>query len=79
MGGHPGAHVLALVERGYRYLHLDAGHICQNLHLAAESLGCGVCAIAAFDDDELNQVLGLDGEQSFAVYAASLGKRIQKP
>ena len=66
------------VERGYRYLHLDAGHICQNLHLAAESLGCGVCAIAAFNDDELNQVLGLDGEQCFAVYAASLGKRIQK-
>ena len=66
------------VERGYRYLHLDAGHICQNLHLAAESLGCGVCAIAAYDDDELNQVLGLDGEQCFAVYAASLGKRIQK-
>ena len=66
------------VERGYRYLHLDAGHICQNLHLAAESLGCGVCAIAAYDDDDLNQALKLDGEQAFAVYVASLGKRIPK-
>lgn len=62
-------------ERGYRYLHLDAGHACQNLYLAAEALGCGVCAIAAFDDDALNGVLGLDGESQFALYAATVGKR----
>ena len=41
------------VERGYRYLHLDAGHVCQNLHLAGESIGCGTCAIAAFQDEEM--------------------------
>ncbi|MEN4012153.1 MAG: SagB/ThcOx family dehydrogenase [Chloroflexota bacterium] len=62
-------------ERGYRYLLLDAGHVCQNLYLAAEGLGCGVCAIAAYDDDALNAALGLDGENLFVVYAASLGKR----
>lgn len=62
-------------ERGYRYLLLDAGHVCQNLYLAAEGLDCGVCAIAAYDDDALNQALGLDGENLFVVYAASLGKR----
>jgi SagB-type dehydrogenase family enzyme len=62
-------------ERGYRYLHLDAGHICQNLYLAAEQLGCGVCAIAAFDDVLTNTALGVDGEELFTVYAASLGKR----
>ena len=33
------------VERSMRYLFLDAGHVCQNLYLAAESIGCGVCAI----------------------------------
>ena len=33
-------------ERGYRYMHLDAGHVCQNLYLSAESIDCGVCAIA---------------------------------
>ena len=63
------------VERGYRYLHLDAGHICQNLYLAAEAIECGVCGIAAFDDDDLNAVLGLDGEELFVIYAASLGKK----
>ncbi len=62
-------------QRGYRYLHLDAGHVCQNLYLAAEQIGCGVCAIAAFDDDLLNATLKLDGDKLFAIYAASLGKR----
>ncbi len=62
-------------ERGYRYLHLDAGHICQNLYLGAEASSCGVCAIAAFDDETLNSVLRLDGENQFVVYLASLGRK----
>lgn len=62
-------------ERGYRYLHLDAGHVCQNLYLAAESIDSGVCAIAAFDDDKLNNILNLDGENQFVVYLATLGKQ----
>ena len=62
-------------ERGYRYLHLDAGHVCQNLYLAAEAIGCGVCAIAAFDDDDVNRTLGLDGETRFAIYLGTVGKK----
>lgn len=62
-------------ERGYRYLHLDAGHACQNLYLAAESITCGACGIAAFNDDTLNAVLGLDGVKEFAVYACTVGKK----
>jgi SagB-type dehydrogenase family enzyme len=62
-------------ERGYRYLHLDAGHVCQNLYLAAEAVDCGACAIGAFDEDQLNRLLKLDGEQLFAIYLASLGKK----
>lgn len=63
------------VERGYRYLHLDAGHVCQNLALVAEQIGGGICPIAAYDDDKLNAVLGLDGENLFAIYLASMGKK----
>ncbi|MFO7637364.1 MAG: SagB/ThcOx family dehydrogenase [Clostridia bacterium] len=62
-------------ERGYRYLHLDAGHVCQNLYLAGEALGRGVCAIAAFDDDQMNELLCLDGEECFVIYMAALGAR----
>ena len=61
-------------ERGYRYILLDAGHVCQNLYLASTAIDCGVCAVAAFDDDELNKLLGLDGEQHFVVYLAAVGK-----
>jgi SagB-type dehydrogenase family enzyme len=62
-------------ERGYRYLHLDAGHVCQNLYLSAEAIDCGVCAIAAYDDDQLNQLLGIDGEKQFAIYVGTVGKK----
>jgi SagB-type dehydrogenase family enzyme len=62
-------------QRGYRYILLDAGHVCQNLYLAAESIGCGACGVGAFDDDVMNETLGLDGERHFMVYAACVGKR----
>lgn len=61
-------------ERAWRYVFLDAGHVCQNLYLGAAPLECGVCAIAAFDDQKLNTLLGVDGENQFTVYAAVVGK-----
>ena len=62
-------------QRGYRYVFLDAGHVCQNLYLAAEAIGCGCCAIAAFDDDVMNEILGLDGKKRFVIYLAAVGKK----
>jgi SagB-type dehydrogenase family enzyme len=62
-------------ERGYRYLHLDAGHVCQNLYLASEAVNCGTCAIGAFRDEDINELLGLEGEDQFVVYMASCGKK----
>ena len=61
-------------KRAYRYAFLDAGHVCQNLYLAAWTQGIGCCAMGAFDDAAVNAVLGLDGEAEFAVYAATVGK-----
>ena len=60
-------------ERGYRYVFLDAGHICQNLYLAAELLGLGMTAIAALDDNETNALVGADGQEYSIVYMAALG------
>lgn len=65
-------------ERGYRYLHIDAGHVCQNLYLVAETIDAGVCAIAAFDDEALNRALEIDGKQQWAIYIAALGKIQQR-
>lgn len=61
-------------ERAWRYVFLDAGHACQNLYLGAAAVECGVCAIAAFQDDSLNRLLGLDGVDHFTTYAAVVGK-----
>ena len=62
-------------ERSYRYLYLDAGHVCQNLHLAAESLNCGICAIGAYDDDAADELMGFNPPEMFVIYMASLGHR----
>ncbi len=64
-------------NRGMRYILLDAGHICQNLVVAAEATGNGACPVAAFYDDEVNKLLGLDPKEETVLYAASVGKRPQ--
>jgi SagB-type dehydrogenase family enzyme len=54
---------------------LDAGHICQNLYLAAESLGLGVCAVGAYDQAAMDAIFELDGEDEYIVYLAPVGKK----
>ena len=60
-------------ERAYRYIYLDAGHVGQNLHLAAVALGLGCCAIGAFLDDDVNAILEVDGRDETAVYLSAVG------
>jgi SagB-type dehydrogenase family enzyme len=60
-------------ERAIRYLFLDAGHICQNLMLAATALELGVCPVGAFFDEEVEGVLQVDGEEEVALYLAAVG------
>ena len=62
-------------HRGLRYILLDAGHICQNLLLAAGFLGLGGCPVAAFFDEEVNGLLGVDGQEESVLYLASLGRK----
>ncbi|MBV5306223.1 MAG: SagB/ThcOx family dehydrogenase [Desulfobulbaceae bacterium] len=63
-------------NRGVRYILLDAGHICQNVMIAAEAVGCGGCPVAAIYDSEINQLLQIDEEEESILYAASVGKKI---
>ncbi len=62
-------------NRGMRYLFLDSGHICQNLVIAAEATGNGACPVAAFYDDEMNELLDINPEDETVLYAAAVGKR----
>lgn len=59
----------------HRVILLDAGHVCQNLYLACEAVAAGTCAVAAYDQAEMDQLLGVDGEEEFAVYVAPVGKK----
>jgi len=64
----------------YRYgddslkdLLISAGHICQNLYLACEALGLGTCATVAYQQDALDQLLGVDGFDEIPLYIAPVG------
>lgn len=62
-------------ERSYRFIHLDAGHLGQNFYLSAESINLGTVAIGGFFDDEINQMLNVDGITEGVVYEFFLGHK----
>ena len=47
-------------ERGIRYVHMEVGHVGENVYLQCESLGLGCVVIGAFYDDEVKKILGVD-------------------
>jgi len=49
-------------DRGVRYVHMEVGHAGQNLFLQAEALHLGTVVVGAFNDDEVREVLNLDGD-----------------
>lgn len=63
----------------HKIMLLDAGHLCQNLYLACEAIGCGTCAVAAYDQHLADALIGVDGEEEFTVYMAPVGKTSIQP
>jgi len=62
------------LQRAYRYIYLDCGHIGQNLYLAAEALQLGCCTIGAIFDEEANKLIDdVDGINETVVYMATVG------
>jgi len=64
-------------NRGYRYVHFEAGAIGQRLYLGAEALGWNATGIGAFYDDDVHRYLGFleetDGSVASSVDAAEQG------
>ncbi len=60
-------------QRAYRYIYLDAGHVSENLALAATSINCGSCQVGAFFDDEINSIVGVDGTEESAICLSVIG------
>lgn len=61
-------------ERAYRYILIEAGHIGENIYLAATALGLAPCAVGAFMDTKLNELLGLNDWREQALYILTVGK-----
>jgi SagB-type dehydrogenase family enzyme len=60
-------------QRAYRYVYLDAGHIAENLALAAVALGLGTCQIGALYDEEVNELIEIDGDKESILYMSTVG------
>ncbi len=68
------AKTLKYLDRAYRVLVAEAGHLSQNLHLAATAMRMKSCVLMGFDDDALNKLLGLTSGQSAVVSLLTVGK-----
>ncbi len=60
-------------DRGYRYVHFEAGAVGHRLYLAAEAFGLAATGIGAFYDEEVHRYLNLTSKQGQAVYHFAIG------
>jgi len=60
-------------ERGVRYVHMEAGHVAQNILLQAIALGLGGTPVGAFDDNAVAKLLRLAREEQ-PLYLLPLGR-----
>ena len=65
-------------NRGYRYIHYEAGFLGQSLYLGATAAGFDATGIGAFIDDEVHTFLKTPAEQQ-VVYHFTVGKRLDDP
>ncbi len=61
--------------RAYRLWMYDAGHYGQTFALTATALGLGPFQTVAFRDSAVEQLLGVDSDEEFAVYLFGVGVR----
>jgi nitroreductase len=61
--------------RGYRFALLEAGHVVQNLVLAATALGLPALPLGGWYDRRVDALVGADGLDEATVYVVLLGGR----
>lgn len=59
--------------RGYRFALIEAGHLAQNLLLAASAFGRAAVPLGGLFDRRMDELLGLDGVNESVVYAVAVG------
>ena len=63
--------------RGYRFALLEAGHVVQNILLAAASLGLAAVPLGGYYDRRVDDMLRLDGVDESTIYAVCVGKALE--
>ena len=58
----------------HKVIAVDAGHAGQNLYLACEAIRAGTCAVGAYDQQKMDRLVRVDGEDEFVIYLAPVGK-----
>jgi SagB-type dehydrogenase family enzyme len=66
-------------DRGYRYVHFEAGAIGQRMYLAAGALELGATGIGAFYDDEVHRHLNLAPHSGQVIYHFAIGYPVPDP
>ncbi len=54
-------------SRARRYVHMEIGHVAQNIYLQATALGLGTVVVGAFVDDRVQALLHLQKEEPLAI------------
>ena len=66
--------------RAMKPILLDAGHSCQNLYIACEAIGCGMCPVGSYLQADTDRLLCLHHGAApseldeYVIYGAALGK-----
>jgi SagB-type dehydrogenase family enzyme len=61
-------------DRGYRYMLFEAGHVAQNINLAASALALGSLNLGGFFDSDLSNLLSLDSDKEVPLYGVAIGR-----
>ena len=61
-------------ERGYRYIHLEAGHVSQNFYLVSQALGLSCGAYTGVKDRYIEKLLDIDGYFESYIFSLCIGK-----
>lgn len=59
--------------RGYRFALQESGHVVQNVQLVASAMGLGSVPFAAAHEDEVNDLLGVNGVDEAVIYTGFVG------
>ncbi|MBD3403770.1 SagB/ThcOx family dehydrogenase [candidate division GN15 bacterium] len=63
-------------DRGYRYAYMECGMVSENIYLQAASSDLATVAVGAFNDDLMNELLGIDGEDEATLLVMPVGEPV---